>query len=169
MYNATFIFLFVIGIALTMYLAVDAKWYPRPWRMFAMGLASMTLAFCFNGLPHWLGIQNAATNTPGIDNFAALASLICGAMGGALIGAAVSNRAMLLNREALQTLLAKQNSRIKELEDLQASVKDAANFDSQDPGDIALHRKKIETTLQLFDKALEAKNKLEADASALNP
>jgi len=159
MLDMLFIALFAINVAIAIYLGVNAKSYARPWRMFAVGLLSIFIAYVIEQLPQTLN-ASANSTTEGISHLAKLTSLICIAMAGALIGAAIANRAAMLHANEMSNLNKLKDAHKAAYADLLTAWKKEMDFKSNDPGDIALNKKKIETIERLIDKAMDAEDKL---------
>ncbi len=169
MYGVVFVLLFAVNVALAIYLAADAKSHARPWRMFAVGMLSIIVAYGFEQFAQTLNSIGIPADDPILSHLVKLTNLICGALAGALIGTAIANRAKRLHAEELKTLSALRDSHASESEKLLKELKSALDFKGSDPGDVALNRNKVESIERLASKALDAQEQLNAQISRIAP
>jgi len=104
--------LFSINIGLVVYLSINEKMHAQPWRLLALAFISLIVTFWFQS-----SIDSLATTLdklePNERHFEdiklslSLVNTVVGAFAGALIGTAVTNRAMHLNSKRLTELKAR--------------------------------------------------------------
>ena len=156
-----------VGIALIIYLSISPRMWAQPWKFFGLALLVLVLTFGFHlaidglaraldslkpGKPHLIEIKSALS----------LIDLIVGALAGALIAVAVTNRAVRLNSSALRELQGRADEyaqQANEMKKLLAAI--GPNPSSQD--DIerrqAAERIFIDATMSLRD-VLDEKSRL---------
>ncbi len=169
MYGLLFVVLFAANVAIAIYLAVDAKSHARPWRMFAAGFISIIVAYGFEQSAQALNLVGVSTDDIGLQHLVKLTNIICGAMAGALIGTAITNRANMLHTKEMSALMNLRNTHSIESERLLNELKDALDFKTNDPGDLALNRTRVKAIERLVYKTMDAKNKLDAQISRIAP
>lgn len=94
------IFACTLGVGL--YGLIDHKMHSQPWRMLAVALVAIVLGAGLMAAFDALGSFTRGLESLGVTS--ALFNAVASSMGGALIGAAVSNKASILHRKELRRL-----------------------------------------------------------------
>lgn len=169
MYGVAFVVLFALNIALAIYVGTNAKSHAQPWRLFAIGTLAVFTGYGLEQLAPALNSLGLTAAEPSLTHLLKLTNLILGAMAGALISVAISNRAKFMHERELKALVDlryKHDAESKKfLEELRATLDEK----SSDPGNIALSRSRAQALGRLADKALDAKQALDAQISKLSP
>lgn len=169
MYGVAFIVLFAANIALAIYVGTDAKSHAQPWRLFAIGVLAVITGYGLEQLAPALNSLGLTVGEPSLAHLTKLTNLILGAMAGALISVAIANRAKFMHAREMKTLVdlqSRHDAKSKEfLEELRVTLDETSN----DPGDIALSRSRAQALGRLANRALDAKEKLDAQISRLSP
>lgn len=163
MYVFIFVVAFGVNVALAIYLAANAKTHAQPWRFFAIALITIFLAYGFEVLPGLLQ-PGATAADPALPQLAKLVNLICGAFSGALLGAAISNRAKHMHDAETATL---KKSLCDYEQDVSIYLNELKGLfgETTDPGDAALQEHKRQAVLRVLgkleDRRDEVRKKLE--------
>lgn len=130
--NLLFTSLFVINVGLVIYLSINEKMHSQPWRFLALAFITLLVTFWLQASIDRL-TDTLNTLKPGIRHFedlklsVSLVNTVVGAFAGALIGTAVTNRAMLLNAKKLRELREREercNKMIHQAEAIKAELAD---------------------------------------------
>ena len=102
--------LFAIGVGVLIYVYVGETMYSRPWKLLLLAFGALLVPFVFtlavNGLANVLDtMQPKVHHLADLKLGLQLISLVSGGFGGALIGAAVSGRALKLHNAKVAALL----------------------------------------------------------------
>ena len=169
MYGVAFVVLFAANVALAIYVGTNARSHAQPWRLFLIGTLAVLTGYGLEQLASTLNSIGFGAAEPSLSHLVKLTNLILGAMAGALISTAIANRAKFLHEKELASLLRLRNEHTEESDRFLAELKAVLDQDSHDPGDIALSRSRAQALSRLADRALEAKEKLDAEISKLSP
>ena len=169
--NLTFASLFALNVGLVIYLSINEKMHAQPWRLFSLAFIAISITF-------WLqsSIDGAATLLdkldPGKSHFddvkqaLSLINTIVGAFSGALIGTAVTNKAMYLNSKRLKEL----STRREQLKDKRARADEIKNelANSQNSFSREDFLKKHELRSQLLTEYIDEMQDIEDEESQLS-
>ena len=169
MYGVAFVVLFAFNIALAIYVGTNAKSHAQPWRLFGIGVLAVLTGY---GLEQFAALLNSigfSAAEPSLTHLTKLTNLILGAMAGALISVAIANRAKFIYDRELKALTELREEHDSESNKLLEALQKTLNEASTDPGDIALSRSRADSLGRLANRALEAREKLDAQISRLSP
>lgn len=107
--NLLFASLFAINIGLIVYLSINEKMHAQPWRLLALAFISLIMTFWFQTSIDSLAatldaLKPNERHLEDIKLSLSLVNTVVGSFSGALIGTAVTNRAMHLNSKKLKEL-----------------------------------------------------------------
>lgn len=107
--NLLFASLFAINIGLAVYLSINEKMQAQPWRLLALAFIALIMVFWFQTSIDSLAatldaLKQNERHFEDIKLSLSLVNTVAGAFAGALIGTAVTNRAMHLNSKKLKEL-----------------------------------------------------------------
>lgn len=111
--NLLFASLFAINTGLVVYLSINEKMHSQPWRLLALAFIALIVTFWFqSSIDNLAAILNKLKpeerHFEDIKLSLSLVNTVVGAFAGALIGTAVTNRAMHLNSRKLKELKARE-------------------------------------------------------------
>ena len=169
MYGIAFIVLFAANIALAIYVGTNAKSHAQPWRLFVIGTLAVITGYGLEQLAPALNSLGLTVGDQSLAHLTKLTNLILGAMAGALISVAIANRAKFMHARELKTLVDLQSLHDTKSKDFLKELRATLDETSNDPGEIALLRSRAQALGRLADRALDAKEKLDAEISRLFP
>jgi hypothetical protein len=166
-----FFVVFGITIALTFYLAVDAKAQAQPWRFFTAAIIAIVVAFLFEYFGEQLNNSSPESLKNSPESLAwlnKLITLVCSTFAGGLASVAITNRAKYMHDEKSAALSKRLTSTMKELAQVSMEMKALKNYATPtDPADLIILREKLSSAITLWDRLQEEIRNLNIEMSTL--